>query len=141
MKDKNSAMIGDGAVEEYDPIPETCEEALKRWDEGASIFTVEMGGLGPGYEQCIHILTFEIVRDQLAAGPLPNFESPEPRHEWSEWGRMAITRTDADVGGYSGAQVGAAKNLAYLCLRDGWRNAVRSVPEDRLIQVRRDWPK
>ena len=26
-------------------------EQLRRWDAGDSIWTVEMGGLGPGYEQ------------------------------------------------------------------------------------------
>lgn len=35
------------------PIPETCEEALARWDAGETVFTAEMGGLGPGYEQAI----------------------------------------------------------------------------------------
>src|SRR5581483_2130454 len=28
---------------------------LARWDAGRAVWSIEMGGLGPGYEQCIHI--------------------------------------------------------------------------------------
>src|SRR3990172_3354015 len=35
---------------------------LKRWDEGRGVWSIEMGGLGPGYEQCIHITCAEILR-------------------------------------------------------------------------------
>src|SRR3990167_269657 len=46
--------------------PATAAEALARWDAGQSVFTVEMGGLGPGYEQVIHIMAFEIIRELLS---------------------------------------------------------------------------
>ena len=43
--------------------PLNVKEALKWWDEGKSVFSIEMGGLGPGYEQCIHICVFELIRE------------------------------------------------------------------------------
>ena len=45
-----------------DLVPKTASEALARWDAGGSVFTLEMGGLGPGYEQVIHIVVFELIR-------------------------------------------------------------------------------
>jgi hypothetical protein len=38
---------------------------LRRWDEGKTCWSIEMGGLGPGYEQCIHITMAEILRFML----------------------------------------------------------------------------
>jgi hypothetical protein len=127
----------------YDAIPKTCAEALRRWDAGDPVFTVEMGGFGPGYEQAIHICVFEIVRDQLAEGPLPEFGKDDDaalQNWWSTWGDAAISRSNAAVGGYSGAQVGAAKSLAYRYLRDGWAVTVNSVDDDRKTQVSKYWP-
>ena len=117
-------------------IPESAEQALERWDAGETVFTVSMGGLGPGYEQCIHILVFEIVRDHIAAGePLPD---DDEEGAWVGWGDAAVTRLDPDIG-FSGAQVGAAKNLAARTLKVGWRAALEEVP-DRHIQVSRQMP-
>ena len=123
------------ATPTYNPIPETVAEALERWDAGETVFTVSMGGLGPGYEQCIHILVFEIIRDHLATGkPLPD----DGADEWETWGDGAVHRLDPEIG-FSGAQVGAAKNVAARTLKLGWRAAIREVP-DRQIQVSRQMP-
>lgn len=46
---------------------ETAAEALAAWDEGKIVTTVELGGLGPGYEQAIQVCAFEMIRDTLAA--------------------------------------------------------------------------
>jgi hypothetical protein len=46
----------------------TAQEALSRWDAGDIVWTVSMSGMGPGYEQAIHVLVFEIIRDN---DPLP----------------------------------------------------------------------
>jgi len=114
------------------PHPETAIDALQRWDAGETVFTVEMGGLGPSYEQAIQVLVFELLRD-LAQKPLP--KKPKP-----DWGNSTVTRIDKKMGGYSGAMVGAAKSLAYRAIRDGWKKMLESAPQDRLIQVRRDFP-
>ena len=53
------------ADEDFFGAAPTAQEQLKRWDEGRSIWTISMGGLGPSYEQAIQVLAIEIVRDQL----------------------------------------------------------------------------
>lgn len=115
--------------------PETAADALARWDSGETVFTIEMGGLGPGYEQAIQMLVFEIIRDNITK-PLP-----EPKSEESKtWGDATVTRCDDQAGGYSGAMVGAVKHLAYRALRDGWEKTLNSAPIDRYIQVSKNWP-
>lgn len=122
------------AEEKYDPIPETVEEALKIWDSGESLFSVEMGGLGPGYEMAIQGLAFEMMRE------LKDFKSWEDKKA-----RKKVQKNLDDVahklhaepwGRFSGAQVGAAQGLAAMVCRQGYRVALRK-PEvkDRLIQV------
>lgn len=125
-----------------DLVAEDAREQLRRWDLGDSIWSVEMGGLGPGYEQAIQILAIEIVRD--------NIDKPLPEGEFGDWGDATVSRIDQfdektgtyGCGGFSGAQVGAAKNLAYHWLRDGPKK-VHEDPmlKDRLIQVSKFWPR
>lgn len=125
-----------------DPIPETVAEALARWDRGESVFSVEMGGLGPSYEQAIQILAFELMR--AFDGKLPRIEV-----EWTDENKATLkslaneveTRLDG-VYGFSGAQVGAARSLAVIVCRRGYRAALR-MPEvkDRLILVSRNMPE
>lgn len=113
----------------------TAADALARWDAGATIWSVEMGGLGPGYEQVIQVMAFEIIR-MLVASQLPE----DTDAAWSN--RMSIIRdalmTHPVVQALSpsGAQVGAALNLAAIVTRQGYARAL-AVPEiqDRLIQV------
>src|SRR5687768_3007466 len=52
-------QYNEGRKIDPDPIPETVEDALRQWDAGETVFTVEMGGLGPGYEMAIQGLAFE----------------------------------------------------------------------------------
>jgi hypothetical protein len=118
-----------------------ARELLRKWDSGETIWTIEMGGLGPGYEQAIQVLAVEILRD--------NIDSPLPTNEdFREWGNSTITRIDYELpdgswscGGYSGAQVGAAKQVAFRWLRDGTAKFHESVPDDRRIQISKFWPK
>ncbi len=83
-----------------------AKEQLRRWDAGESIWSIELGGLGPGYEQAIQVLAIEIVRDYLDK-PLPDKEA------WSTWADDTVHRVNKHCGGFSGAQVDAAKKLAY----------------------------
>jgi hypothetical protein len=127
-----SATIGDGPI--YDPIPETCEEALARWDRGEPVFTAEMGGLGPGYEQCIQIMAFEAIRGVIGK------ELPAEKEPLNKLFDDAMKESVARLHP-SGAQFGAAKNLAYCVLSRGYRKALLELPEDRLIQVSRELPR
>ena len=131
--------------------PDTASEALALWDAGDVVWTAEMGGLGPGYEQCIHVMAFEIIRELLSRGPL----------DWY-WTKAEQADTDADAKrecrafadsveqavmprisglGSSGAQWGAAQNLAYIVVRKGWAAALSELPEDRLTMVSKAWPR
>lgn len=119
-----------------DLIALDAREQLRRWDEGRSIWSIEMGGLGPGYEQAIQVLAIEIVRDNIDK-PLP----AETAYQ-DKWGDATVTRIDKACFGFSGAQVGAAKFLAYKWMSEGPAN-IQEVPElkDRHIQVSKLWPR
>lgn len=123
--------------------PLTAAEWLARWDSGISVFTVEMGGLGPGYEQAIQVCVAEIIRD--------NIDKPLPEGKFGDWGDASIYRADAKdpetgkykLGGLSGAQAGAAKGLAYRYLRKGPARCFQEITEvdaSRMIQVSNFWP-
>ena len=120
---------------------ETAQDMLAAWDRGDSVWSVEMGGFGPGYEQAIQLLVMEIVRDELGK-PLPN-----PGTSFRDWGDATVHRVNDWPGcGFSGAQVGAAKSLAYRFLCDGPGKALESYraqePDgDRVIQVSQSWPR
>ena len=127
----------DAATENY-LYPETATDALVKWDSGSPIFTVELGGLGPRYEQAIQILVFELIRD-YGNRPLREFKNGD--EAWHEWGSDAIKRCDESVGGFSDAQVGAAKSFAYQVLKYGWRHILLKAPDDRRTQVSKYFPK
>jgi hypothetical protein len=118
---------------------QNAEEQLRRWDGGGTIWSIEMGGLGPGYEQAIQLLAVEITRDELG--------KPLPTDGLGAWGDATVGRLDAKQedgayahGGFSGAQVGAAKSLAYQWLTVGPAELLSKVESDRRIQVSAFWP-
>jgi hypothetical protein len=53
----------------------------------------------------------------------------------------AVARINKDCGGYTGAMVGAATHLACRVMKQGYRAALRQLPDDRLIQVSNFWPR
>jgi hypothetical protein len=119
-------------TETYDPIPETVAEALAKWDAGETVFTVEMGGLGRGYEMAIQGLAFELMR--ALDGKM---EDGKPWHEYEPIiGPIVSECYERPWGGFSGAQVGAAKNLVGHVVLKGYRKALRNpAVAGRLIQV------
>lgn len=121
-----------------DTRPETAKEALARWDSGGSIWSVEMGGIGPGYEQCIHITCFELIRDLLDK-ELPGEDNERELSDFIH----KVGRDNKIISnlGLSGAQFGAGMNLAYRALKKGWRVMLDSAPKDRLLLVSKHWPK
>ncbi|MFN7301822.1 MAG: hypothetical protein ACK5U7_10150 [Bacteroidota bacterium] len=116
-------------------VSETVGEALAAWDAGKPVVTIEMGGMGDGYEHAIQSLAFEIIRTWQHTVP----QGEEITDE--RWRLMGIDR-DGIVArmdkehGFSGAQVGAASNLAACVVRRGYRNAVM---DSRLDADRRMW--
>lgn len=131
---------------------DTAAEALAAWDNDDLIWTVEMGGMGPGYEQAIQVAMFEIIRDLLELPPDKDRAESDPAY-WEEFrdnmddrlfGRVKGTdeRAVTVCGklGLSGAQVGAARSLAYRMWRDGHKVAVESFDQDRRIMVKSKFP-
>lgn len=116
---------------------------LKRWDEGRGVWSIEMGGFGPGYEQCIHITAAEILRHllerQYDAAKWKDREVWERDHKEIETAGFANARISAL--GLSGAQWGAAVNLALQLYRRGPRAVMTDErAKDRHIQVQRTFP-
>lgn len=118
---------------------ETAREALEAWDRGEVICTIEMGGLGPGYEQCIHIAAMEAIRAFVDQPGLildePDTDKMNDRLNQALWGNATVSALHL-----SGAQAGAAKNLAYNALKHGWRAMLGQVKQDRRIMVSRTFP-
>ena len=120
---------------------ETIEEMLVAWDRGESVWSVEMGGLGPGYVQAIQILAMECLRELSVKG----FNWTDDKAKNSESCRAmldpVVDRVDKWPGcGFSGAQVGAAMSIAARFHRQGPLAALDSAPENRHIQTRKTWP-
>lgn len=119
----------------------TAKEALEHWDSGGLVSTVEMGGLGPGYEQAIHITAFEALRLFLA-------DPPADWHGEKAAMRAYVERIEATLLalpkvaaiGLSGAQLGAAMNIASKFAYQGHEAALDKAPVDRHILVSKDFP-
>lgn len=121
----------------------TNEDALKAWDNGEPIWSCDMGGMGPGYEQCIQIMGFEMLRAMLAH-PVDWAILAESKDEW----RAYRDKIEADPKvkdivhhlGPSGAQHGAAMSIASVFARNGYAKGMEMVPKDRRIQVSKNFP-
>ena len=114
-------------------------DVLDRWDRGESVWSVEMGGIGPSYEQAIQIAAFEILRHLIAQ-----------KYDVDTWeDEAAIKKVSKDAEavfsvvaplGLSGAQWGAAMNIAACFYRQGPRKALSLAGQDRRIQVSKNFP-
>ena len=127
--------------EEIERFGRDPADLLGRWDAGKTVYTVEMGGLGPGYEQAIQITVFEVLRHLLSAAPDASRWKTDP-DAWTA-DREAIETAVfpvVDPLGLSGAQWGAAASLAAVIYRDGPRKTFRGVDGKRLTRVSRVFP-
>lgn len=117
---------------------ETAADALAAWDQGEIVTTVELGGMGPGYEQAIQVCAFEMIRDALAAKFRATDENITAFDRLTD---ATVRRIDRQCGGLSGAQVGAARWLAFRTLRDGWEAVITMArKKDQTTMVSRAWP-
>lgn len=119
-------------------------EWLSRWDAGKTVWSISMGGIGPGYEQAIQVLAVECVRHWLATNTVWWEGSEEEQNtKWkaARQGCDAVVSKLDEVYGYSGAQVGVAIDLAGHIYRKG-PCAVMNDDQvtDRHIQVSRNFP-
>lgn len=121
-----------------------AKDWLARWDAGSGVWSIEMGGLGPGYEQAIQIAAAEVLRVMLDR----KFDASTWKEVIGPWtaDRVAIEAVVMEsravkVLGLSGAQWGAALALAREIYRQGpvALFADRAL-KDRHIQVCRTFP-
>lgn len=127
----------------------TCHDLVKLWDEDKPVSVVEMGGLGPGYEQCIQIVTVELVR---LFKDNPGFSS---RSVWDSLPEQERTNLKAEFDlacheidrahkiQLSGAQASAAMNQAYHFLLDGYGASLkqmREVDPERITLASKNFP-
>lgn len=129
---------------EIDTYGADAADWLKRWDEGRVCWSIEMGGLGPGYEQCIHITAAEILRHLLERKYEPETWDHEPEtwnHDRKEIEDAVFANRKISAIGISGSQWGAAMNLASQFYRRGPRAVMTDDRvKDRHIQVQRTFP-
>ena len=121
----------------------TVADWLAAWDAGDICWTVEMGGLGPGYEQCIHVTAAEIMRHMLEADYNPKkWEDPDAWKSDREAIEMfAHDSREIKALGLSGVQWGAALSIATNFYRRTPRAALLDPNvADRRIQVQRYFP-
>lgn len=139
MADTAKVMIQDLTLSPYDD----AVEWLRKWDADDIVWSVEMGGLGPGYEQAIQITAAEILRHMIAKQyNADEWDDDEKRKADSdnldEYGKGNETISKL---GLSGAQWGAALNIASCFYRRGPTNALADKKvRDRKIQVCRKFP-
>jgi hypothetical protein len=124
----------------------TAADLIARWDSGQSIWSIELGGMGPGYEQAIQVAAIEMAREGLDV-PLEGDREEFYRGGWEEVCNRALTRCDESLGGLSGAMYGAAKWLAFKWVHGGGpavlMDNLKKQDKDgsRSIQVSKSWPR
>lgn len=90
-----------------------CADLIAKWDDGHA-WSIELGGLGPGYEQVIQIMGFEMLRHLVKAGVVvPDWDDADQLKTVAKDAEEAI-KPIIDKLGPSGAQFGAARNLAFV---------------------------
>ncbi len=117
----------------------TTEEALAAWDAGEPVWSVEMGGIGPGYEQAIQLMAFEMLR-AMQATPV-DWTNEDAVRAYSDLIREQpnAKKIGSEVGA-SGAQHGAAMNIASIFTRQGYAKGLELAGDDRHILVSRNFP-
>lgn len=116
---------------------------LSRWDANTPVWSVEMGGMGPGYEQAIQITAAEFLRFMVSEDF--DHRTWESKEKWAE-DRDTINahgHSNEVISklGLSGAQAGAALSLAtQFYMRDPWVALSDTMVKERLIQVSKEFP-
>lgn len=134
----------DAEKAEIDLYGADAADWLARWDAGRGVWSIEMGGLGPGYEQCIHITAAEILRHLLAA----KYDAAlwQDKDTWARDRELiekdGFANPVIEKLGLSGAQWGAAMQVATKLYMDGPRKIMNlSELKDRHIQVSKNFPQ
>jgi hypothetical protein len=116
-------------------IPRSWQEALGLWDEDVPVYTIELGGAGPSYEQAMHIGVFEALR---RIGDIDTDLHTDTQH-------IVIVRALQDIDTefrlkLSQEQTESASLFLLRVLKRGWLESIVAYPTDRQIQVCRWYP-
>ena len=122
-----------------DSYGKNAADMLKKWDEGKSVWTVSVGGIGPGYEQAIQVTMFEVLRYLIDL----NCTESEFNNSWNEIYKAIDNRVTPIVSKLrlSGAQWHAAVRLATQFYR--YAPGIffqEGLKKERLILVNKSWP-
>lgn len=109
------------------------EQAVAKFKDGGITWTIEMGGMGPGYEQAIQLLTWEALR-RWGNKPVLDVK------EFAEFFGSVAKSVSGSLGGLSGAQCGAASGLARAFLDMGYVEAMSEVDPERRIMFSKEFP-
>lgn len=120
-------------------VLEECKDILAKWENGEVVNTVQMGGLGEGYEQCIQIMAFVLLR-RMVDESLDVTELDEVDGAWMKWRDQALEGTVRNLQP-SGAQISAALYLAAAFYRRGVLAVIAEADGTRHIQVQNDAPR
>lgn len=118
---------------------QTWQEAAEAWREGGSVWSAELGGIGPGYEQAIQVLLFEILARWEGDPPISTGKAYDQRY--ASHVDKVVHDLDKECGGFSGAQVGAAKATAFQFMVYGYKHMMDKLSEDRKILVGKSFPR
>jgi hypothetical protein len=117
-------------------------EWLRRWDAGQSVWSITMGGFGPGYEQAIQITVAEVLRKLLEMQFTFDVPEDKVKAQWEIVEAWSPEHPKIKEMSLSGAQWGAACNLAALLYRRGPIGVMTDARvKDRHIQVSKNFPR
>ena len=119
---------------------ENMSEHLRKWiadyDNGNVMESVEMGGMGYGYEQAIQECAIETMRN------LQMVKMPKKDKTFSN--ALSVASDSAvdllKAYGYSGAQVGAARNIAAVYWKQTPAKGIalmRDIDPNRIIKIQK----
>lgn len=111
----------------------TAEEILAKWDANETLWSVELGGLGPGYEQAIQAGAMEALRWLLAKQILVGVSTWVVTGDALDAALVAGEIKDFD---HSGATWGQAKWIALHIKAGDWGLCLHMAKQrEQLIQV------
>ncbi len=118
---------------------------LNQWDSGGTFFTIDCGGMGPGYEQALQVAAVEFARAQHKKPMLITGDQKKDYEAWDKKCTNTLSSIDDSLLGLSGAQFGAAKWLSWnWCFKGGIKALTERAKADgqdkRVIQVSKSWP-
>lgn len=112
---------------------------LSEWDKGKFISSIEMIGLGPGYEQALQIAAVEFARACKGMKGMKDDKASREKFRKKCLGIVHII--DRKLLGFSGAQLHAAEWLSWQwCFNGGPKKLLDRYSSKKLIFVCKSWP-